>query len=71
MDKTGAHWRVAGAEAVLQLRALRANGDFNAYWEHHIKAEYQRNHASRYAANDAPNPSSRLTRSSAGTLTAI
>ena len=56
MDKTGARWTVAGAEAVLQLRALRANGDFNAYWEHHIKAEHQRNHASRYAANSVPNP---------------
>ncbi len=56
MDKTGARWSVEGAEAVLQLRALRANGDFDAYWEHHIAAEYQRNHASRYNRNTVPNP---------------
>ena len=56
MDKTGARWSVEGAEAVLRLRALRANGDFDAYWQHHLAAEYQRNHASRYDRNAVPNP---------------
>lgn len=56
MDKTGARWSAAGAEAVLQLRALRANGDFDAYWTHHLAAEYERNHASRYAHGAVPNP---------------
>lgn len=56
MDKTGARWSVAGAEAVLKLRALRTNGDFDAYWQHHTAAEYERNHASRYADANVPSP---------------
>lgn len=56
LDKTGARWSADGAEAVLKLRALRANGDFDAYWDHHIAAEYQRTHASRYARQAVPNP---------------
>lgn len=49
MELTGARWRLVGAEAVLKLRALRASGDFDAYWEFHEAREYQRNHAQRYA----------------------
>jgi len=49
MDVTGARWSLAGAEAVLRLRALRASGDFDEYWRFHEQREYQRNHASRYA----------------------
>ena len=56
MDKTGARWSASGAEATLRLRALRANGDFDDYWNHHLAAEYHRNHASRYAAQTVPNP---------------
>lgn len=32
MDRGGARWTLTGAEAVLRLRALRASGDFEAYW---------------------------------------
>jgi hypothetical protein len=32
MDLTGARWGLHGAEAVLKLRALRCNGDFDTYW---------------------------------------
>jgi len=49
MELTGARWRLGGAEAVLKLRALRASGDFDAYWRFHEAREYQRNHAERYA----------------------
>ena len=49
MDLSGAHWSLAGAEAVLQLRALRASGDFDAYWEFHKQREFDRNHAARYS----------------------
>jgi hypothetical protein len=49
MDITGARWRLKAAEAVLRLRALRKNGDFDEYWTFHEQQEYQRNHASRYA----------------------
>ena len=36
--------RGAGAEAVLQLRALLVNGDFDRYWTYHLCQEHQRNH---------------------------
>src|SRR5439155_17859515 len=45
---TGAHWSVAGAEAILRLRALRSSGDLDAYWAFHERREYERNHADRY-----------------------
>lgn len=54
MDITGARWSLEGAEAVLRLRALRASGDFEEYWRFHEAREHERNHASRYAANEAP-----------------
>jgi hypothetical protein len=49
MDLTGARWRLPSAEAVLKLRALRANHDFEAYWSFHKAQELQRNHLARYA----------------------
>ena len=54
MELTGARWRLAGAEAVLKLRALRASGDFDAYWEFHEAREYERNHAQHYADRTPP-----------------
>lgn len=52
-EVTGAHWTVPGAEAVLQLRSLRASGDFEAYWKFHLKREHARNHAAHYAKESA------------------
>jgi hypothetical protein len=52
MERTGARWRLKGAEAVLKLRALHASGDFDAYWNFHVAREFARNHAARYAANE-------------------
>lgn len=54
MDITGARWGLQGAEAVLKLRALRANGDFGDYWRHHLSRERQRIHESRYADGIIP-----------------
>lgn len=48
MDLTGARWGLAGAEAVLRLRTLHANGDFEAYWRFHLAHEQRRVHASHY-----------------------
>jgi hypothetical protein len=48
MGITGARWSLPGAQAMLWLRAIRANGDLTAYWDHHIEHEHQRNHLSRY-----------------------
>lgn len=42
LDITGARWGLDGAEAVLQLRALITNGDFDNYWAFHAAREHQR-----------------------------
>ena len=48
MDLTGARWGLSGAEAILTLRALLTNGDFDTYWTYHLEQEHQRVHRSRY-----------------------
>ena len=48
MDITGARWGLPGAEAILKLRALTSNGDFDRYWTWHLTQEQQRIHTSRY-----------------------
>ncbi|WP_052070412.1 hypothetical protein [Streptacidiphilus albus] len=48
LDITGARWSLAGAEAVLTLRALISNRDFDAYFAWHLTREHQRVHQSRY-----------------------
>jgi hypothetical protein len=48
MGITGARWGLEGAQAILWLRTLRANGDLDAYWDWHTEQERQRNHLSRY-----------------------
>lgn len=42
LDITGARWGLVGAEAVLRLRTLIDNGDFDSYWRHHAAREHQR-----------------------------
>ena len=54
MDITGARWALDGAEAVLKLRALRANRDFDTYWRFHLDHEHRRVHQSRYASPTIP-----------------
>ena len=44
MDLTGARWGLAGAEAILQLRAMTSNGDFEEYWAFHLQQEHRRIH---------------------------
>ena len=48
LDLTGCRWGLTGAEAVLKLRALRSNGDFDRYWRFHLGRERQRVHGARY-----------------------
>jgi hypothetical protein len=54
MDITGARWGLDGAEAVLKLRALRANGDFDTYWRYHLRQEQRRVHETRYLDGTIP-----------------
>jgi hypothetical protein len=39
---TGSRWGLDGAEAVLTLRAMISNGDFDEYWRYHLAREHQR-----------------------------
>ena len=48
MDITGARWGLPGAQAILTLRALNSNGDFDTYWRYHLDQEHHRVHHARY-----------------------
>jgi hypothetical protein len=52
MGITGARWGLPGAQAMLWLRAIAANGDHDTYWTWHITQEHHRNHLSRYQDSD-------------------
>jgi hypothetical protein len=56
IDITGARWGLPGAEALLKLRAIVSNGDFDTYWRYHLAQEHQRVHKSRYADATIPQP---------------
>ena len=42
---TGARWGLDSAEAVLRLRALNTNGDWDEYWRYHLGKERERRSA--------------------------
>jgi hypothetical protein len=44
MDLTGSRWGLTGAEAVLRLRTVQSNGDFDEYWAFHLAEERRRVH---------------------------
>jgi hypothetical protein len=49
----GSRWGIEGAEAILRLRAVIDNGEFEAYWEVHLRCEHNRVHqASDQDKND-------------------
>ncbi len=50
MGITGARWGLAGAEAVLKLRAIRTSGDWDEYWRFHLQREHARNYPAAKAA---------------------
>ena len=54
MDITGARWGLAGAEAILKLRAIIANRDFEEYWRYHLAQERHHVHETRYHNHTIP-----------------
>jgi hypothetical protein len=42
LSVSGSRWGLDGAEAVLTLRAVISNGDFEEYWRFHLECEHQR-----------------------------
>jgi hypothetical protein len=45
---TGSRLGVEGAEALLRLRAVIGNGDFDTYWAFHVRREHARVHQGRH-----------------------
>ena len=48
MDITGARWGLDGAEAILKLRAVIANGDFDDYMNYYKERYRSEHHLARY-----------------------
>ena len=44
MEQSGMRWTKAGAQAVLDLRAVRINGHWDALWQCHRQQQHQRVH---------------------------
>jgi hypothetical protein len=42
MERSGMRWTIAGAEAILKLRAAYLSGDFEEYWAFHLAREQER-----------------------------
>ena len=42
MEQSGMRWTKAGAQAVLDLRAVRLNGHWERYWQFHRQQQHQR-----------------------------
>jgi hypothetical protein len=54
MERAGMRWQVRGAQAMLQLRAIRANGDWRAFQDARIKQETARLYPHANALRNAP-----------------
>ena len=42
LEQAGMRWTKAGAQAMLDLRAVRLSGDWDAYWQFHRQQEHER-----------------------------
>jgi len=47
MEGSGMRWTVPGAEAVLKIRAVQLNGDWDPFWRFHMQQEAQRRFGAR------------------------
>src|SRR5512144_207426 len=56
LERTGMHWTVRGAQALLQLRCVALNGDWEAFMKHYIDQESRRlyPHAPRVEPTEWP-----------------
>jgi hypothetical protein len=54
MNITGARWGLTGAEAILKLRAITTNGDFQQYWHFHLAQERHHVHEAHYQNHTIP-----------------
>ncbi len=47
MERSGMRWCPPGAEAVLELRAVKLSGNMDEYWPFHIRKEQERLYGGR------------------------
>jgi hypothetical protein len=52
MERAGMRWQVPGAQAMLQLRALSASGDWESFQQFRVKTENQRLYPNKKALKD-------------------
>ena len=52
LQQAGMRWTLPGAQAVLDLRAVRLSGEWDAYWPYHRQQQHQR----RYGLPPRPRP---------------
>ncbi|MGM0597777.1 MAG: hypothetical protein ACQES9_12145, partial [Myxococcota bacterium] len=57
MEKTGCRWSIEGAETILKIRALRANNDFEEYWNYLCDKEKKELYCSKYKDGKIPETS--------------
>ncbi len=50
LEQAGMRWSKDGAQAMLDLRAVRINGDWDAYWQFHRQQQHQRLYGTAPAA---------------------
>ena len=50
MEQAGMRWTQDGAQAMLDLRAVRINGDWDAYWQFHRQQQHERLYGAAPAA---------------------
>ena len=55
-DRSGSRWSSVGIQAVLNLRAVMKNGDWNDYWDYYMAAERKRLYNNLYS-QDSTNQS--------------
>ena len=48
MEGSGMRWSWVGAEAMLQQRAVKLNGDWDDFWSFHIDSERERLYPATY-----------------------
>ena len=42
MERAGMRWKIPGAQAMLELRTIEANGDWDAFQNYRIESESKR-----------------------------
>jgi len=52
MERAGMRWKVPGAQAMLQLRTIHANGDWRAFQDYRVKEETYRLYPNRNALDN-------------------